>query len=139
MKRLTFYLLALGILPWVPLLGEFIMPAHGGITGHPSLLRLCLGLVYSAVSLWLAWGIYNRIRVAWHVGLIGLAMVWLWTIVEICSMFAKDHQLQSPGAKIGFAALVIVSFSLLYLYWGRRWYRQRSYFSEPHTGGSTEL
>ena len=138
MKRVATYLILLGALFWAspfvasltPVAGNKFVSPHP----HPTLLSICASFVFGALAFWLAWGINRRLLLAWRIGFIGLLAGWCWTVVEVSLSLVKNERAQTLVVRAGLVALVAVLFSLVFLYWVRRWHSQRSHFSKPTAG-----
>jgi hypothetical protein len=138
MKRMKLYLIALGALCFLSALSgiaSFSTGSAGTVIGyHSSLLSRAVAAAYGAILLWLAYGIHRRLPAAWRVGIFGLVAGWFALLAYVSFFIAHDPQPYGPHARLTSVALIMAAASLAFLYWGRRWYKSRSYFLEPHEG-----
>src|SRR5690348_15665260 len=134
MKQLARWLVAFGILAWLAPLAAWLAPSTGNafVSPHqpPSHLTFLISFAYGAVCFWLAWGVRRHLRIAWHIGFAGLVALWLLIVFEAFVTLT----MQGEAAKFAALAVVVLLISLVFLYWGRRWYVQRKYFTEPPKG-----
>ena len=138
MKHLTVALVVLGFIAWVFPVLAWLTPTAGRAfsTQHsPSTpFTIAASIAYGAVCFWFAWAVRARLRAAWRLGWVGLFATWLLMIGEVARAIAVDPQEATFGAKVGVVALIVACFSAVFLFWGRRWYVHKSYFTQPPTG-----
>ncbi|MFC5527829.1 hypothetical protein ACFPPA_18945 [Rhodanobacter ginsengisoli] len=138
MKRLVFYLLGFGLLCLLSAINGIasfgVGTAGTSIGHHSSWLLRTVAFANGVVFLWLAYGVHRRLNAAWRVGMFALAAGWAWLFVMVCLFIAQDAQAYPAYGRVGSVALIMVASSFVFLYWGRRWYASRSYFTEPSIG-----
>ena len=91
--------------------------------------------VYRAISIVvglsfipLFYGIRRRLTVAWSLGWVILIATFSWFLVEILTSIRQKPQSGGGGTAAIPAAIMI---SVVAIYWGRWWKRQKEYFSQP--------
>lgn len=81
-----------------------------------------LPLVYAAFFAAAFYGVYRRLPIAWKLG-------WLYIILGAAHFifFAWVGLIHQPKGEIG-ALAATVGGIIVAVYWGARWYKQKSYF-----------
>ena len=85
-------------------------------------------VVFGVSFLPLFWGIRRRLLVAWKFGWLLLVETFSFVLAGALESLRKQPD---SGGWIAYAA-VTIGFSVVAIYWGRWWYRQKRYFS--HAG-----
>jgi hypothetical protein len=90
--------------------------------------------VYRAISIVvglsfpLFYGIRRRLAFAWKLGWVILTAMFSWFLVE--TLISIRQKPQSGGGWVA-ATLVTIMISVVAIYWGPWWKRQKDYFSQP--------
>lgn len=86
-------------------------------------LSIAIGLSFAP----LFYGIRRRLAVTWKLGWIILIVMFSWFLAESLKSLRQTPQ---SGGWIASTAVTIV-ISVVAIYWGRWWTRQKNYFSRP--------
>lgn len=133
MNRLKAYLAIGGTVCLVSALtgiGSISVGTEGTSIAHLNTWIERVGVVaYGALLLWLAYGIHSRLAIAWRVGFAALIAGWAYFLVYVSLFIAHDPQPYRPYERVGSVALIMCFASLVLVYWGRRWYAQRGFFT----------
>jgi hypothetical protein len=55
-------------------------------------------------------------------------------VIEVSRAIVVDPQESTFAAKVGVIALIVACLSVVFWFWGRRWYVHKSYFTQPPAG-----
>ena len=103
---------------WPSYLSSYAFPETRGQRA----VSIIIGLLFAP----LFYGIPRRLTATWKYGWLILAASFSWVIVEAIISIERTPQ---SGGWIN-SALIALMFSVVAIYWGRWWYRQRTYFSQ---------